>query len=358
MGVYALVTSIYEVPKRHKVNKYYSISIKITDEGVKKEFNASVLCKHNMGVNAGVGWWDRYETKVQNILIKNDSDSNEWQLTGIYCPNPHVNIMPRGIYKKTKTGQIYYFPLFFGQEKETVSIDWSLAHTPKYKVYKKESTILGEENKYPIAYMYKVMKLRDTPEALEKFNKPTVIGRKAEHCKSNFSRQKYSNEMFNVLNDEYIQRGFLNYEIESDIWSLDKSKIGYRFIDVIGKNKNGSNHSEDDCINLRIDNTVYSVVNHDYIWIPDERLLIQIKNHNSGSDYLRKNMYIDVFKECDNVPLGILKEIDRYQNFQELRYWWIPDNKKNKQFETFMKVDGTVHCIKWPRSVFDYYGGW
>ena len=290
MGVYALVTSIYEVPKRHKVNKYYSLSIKITDEGVKKEFNASVLCKHNMGVNAGVGWWDRYETKVKNILIKNDTDSNEWQLTGIYCPNSHVKIMPSGIYKKINTGQIYYFPLFEDKEKEIVSIDWSLDHTAKYKVYKNESTILGEESKYPMAYMYKVIKLRDIPESLEKFNRPTVIGRKTEQCKSNFARHTYSNEMFNKLNDEYIQRGFLNYELKSDMWIFDKSKIGYRFIDVIGKKSNGSNHSEDDCINLRIENTVYSVVNRDYIWMPDEKLLIQVKNHYSNSDDIKKNL--------------------------------------------------------------------
>lgn len=364
MGVYALLTSIYEVPKRHKVDKYYSFSIKITDEGIKKEFNASVLCKHNMGVNAGVGWWDRYETKVQNILIKNDSDSNEWQLTGIYCPNPHVNIMPRGIYKKTKTGQIYYFPLFFGQEKETVSIDWSLELTPKYNVYKNDSSILGETKIYPTGYMYRTMKLLKAPDELKNLKVPTIIGSNTGKCGRNTPRFIYSNQeksLFDKFNSEYMQRGFLDYDIESDTWTIAKIKEVKQFIDV--SSRNSSLGYSDECIKLRIENNTYSIINREYIWFPNENLLIAIRDHHSSSDSVKKNIYIDAIKKCDDIPNDILKEINTYQNFQEVMRNWVTDEEKSKRYpqkkyEILMKVDGVVHCIKWPKSGIDYFIGW
>ena len=359
LSSYVLLTSIYEVPSRSKPNKYYSFSIAIDNSGIKKNFTGSVLCKHSVDYSLSYGWWDYYSTKVTDIFYSDNLENSEWQLKGVSCPNKNKFKLPTGLYRKNKNGEIYYLPFF--NDTDLASISWSLDLEPKYKVYTNTSTILEKPNESPKGYMYVGMKLLKVPYWLELVKTPTVIGDNGTRCNSHPLRQIYTGrkeDVFNRLNRDYMQRGILNYHAGSDTWFFGEFNTKYRFIDVVGNRKKDFKHFKDDCINLRIENNIYPIAPGELIWFPDDKFLMIVDYH--GFANLKKTMYIDAIKECNNIPIDVLRDIEKYGDFKEVLRSWIPDEEKNSQYPVkkhavLMKVKGSLQCVNWPS---DAYSDW
>lgn len=365
ISAYYLITAPFESIKRSKPDLYYSFAITVNSDEIQRTFKGSILCKHRIGFNAGTGWWDSYHTEVTDIAYSDLEDDNvSWQIYGITCPNPLPTMS--GIFRKSPDGNIKVLSRLDNDTK-TFSNKWEFGEHPKYPPLM-SATKIFENQHYPATqYVYWIMKLSETPEALSKIHEISILSFDGNpECTGTTQRVAVGNirALFSPKNGEYMRRGFLEYSTETSAWILSEPRAGNHFVDVARKNFSGKYIPGNNCPTFSYKGMhVLSDRGGEAIYDPDEKILIMIDgNHPS---YVTRNMYLDSIHECSSkIPLETLESLDLYPDYHEVRRTWSEkvNGHDGKQYtalhqSVLLKVDGKVKCIKWPQEAL-YGRGW